>query len=98
MKSYQFFKICKRFYKKREKAVIQQSMRKEKTEKSWNSFFLTGYFMKPLKMAINYFFFNRSFCSQDFYFYFSSSFTAQFLFFDVRMTQEISKGEIENDK
>ena len=29
MKSYQFFKIYKRFYKKREKTVIQQSMRKE---------------------------------------------------------------------
>ena len=53
--------------------------------------------MKPLKMAINHFFFNRSFCSQDF-FYFASSFTAQFLFFDVRMTQEISKGQIGNDK
>ena len=48
MKSYQFFKICKRFYKKREKTVIQQSMRKEKTEKSWNFFYLKGYFMKPL--------------------------------------------------
>ena len=48
MKSYQFFKIYKRFYKKREKTVIQQSMRKEKTEKSWNFFYLKGYFMKPL--------------------------------------------------
>ena len=52
--------------------------------------------MKPMKIAINHFFFNRSFCSQDFYF--PSSFTAQFLFFDVRMTQEISKGEIGNNK
>ena len=33
MKSYQFFKIYKPFYKKREKAVIQQSMRKEKLRK-----------------------------------------------------------------
>ena len=33
MKSYQFFKIYKRFHKKREKTVIQQSMRKEKLRK-----------------------------------------------------------------
>ena len=30
MKSYQFFKICKRFDKEREKTLMQQSMRKEK--------------------------------------------------------------------
>ena len=29
MKSYQFFKLYKRFYKKREKTVIQQPMRKK---------------------------------------------------------------------
>ena len=51
MKSYQFFKIYKRFYKKREKTVIQQSMGKEKLTKI-------------------------------------------FLFFDVRITQEISKGKL----
>ena len=33
MKSYYFFKIYTRFYKKREKAVMQQSMRKEKLRK-----------------------------------------------------------------
>ena len=33
MKSYQFFKIYKRFYKEREKTVMQQSMRKEKLRK-----------------------------------------------------------------
>ena len=33
MKFYQFFKIYKRFYKKREKTVIQQSMRKKNWEK-----------------------------------------------------------------
>ena len=33
MRSYQYFKIYKRFYKKREKIVIQQSMRKEKLTK-----------------------------------------------------------------
>ena len=33
MKSCQFFKINKRFYKKREKTVTQQSMRKEKLRK-----------------------------------------------------------------
>ena len=33
MKSYQFFKIYERFYKKREKTLIQQSIRKEKLRK-----------------------------------------------------------------
>ena len=33
MKSYQILKIYKRFYKQREKAIIQQSMRKEKLRK-----------------------------------------------------------------
>ena len=33
MKPYQFFNIYKRFYKEREKTVIQQSMRKEKLRK-----------------------------------------------------------------
>ena len=79
MKSYQFFKIYKRFYKKREKNNHTAVNEKRKSEKNWNLFYLTGYFVKPLKMTINHFFFNRSFYSQDF-FYFASSFTAQFLF------------------
>ena len=62
MTLYQFLKTYKRFYKKREKTDIRQSMTKKK-QKSWNLFYLTGYFMRPLKMAINHFFFNRSFCS-----------------------------------
>ena len=33
MKSYQYFKICKRFDKEREKTLMQQSMRKEKLRK-----------------------------------------------------------------
>ena len=41
---------------------------KTKTWKSCTLFYLTGCFMKPLKIAINHFFFNRSFCSQDFFF------------------------------
>ena len=49
MKSYQFFKIYKRFYKKREKTVIQQSMRKEKTEKSWNFFLFNSLFYEALE-------------------------------------------------
>ena len=38
IKSYQFFKIYKRFYKKKEKKLIQQSMGK-KTGKSWTLFY-----------------------------------------------------------
>ena len=33
MKSYQFFKICKRFDKEIEKTLMQQSIRKEKLKK-----------------------------------------------------------------
>ena len=61
IKSYQFSKIYKRFHKEKEKTLTQQSMRKEKLRKVG-----TGYFIKPFKITINHFFFNRSFCSQDF--------------------------------
>ena len=64
MKSYQFLKIYKRFYKDREKTLIQQSMRK-KTEKSWTLLY-NRLFYKALKND-NYFFFNKSFCLQDFF-------------------------------
>ena len=47
MKSYQFLKIYKRFYKDREKTLIQQSMRK-KTEKSWTLLY-NRLFYKALK-------------------------------------------------
>ena len=51
MKSYQFFKIFKRFYKKKEKKpLIQQSTRKEKLRNVGLSF-ITGYFIKPFKMT-----------------------------------------------
>ena len=96
VKSYQFFKIYKRFYKK-EKNSHTAVNEQRKNERSCTLFYLTGYFMKPLKIVLNHFFFNRSFCSQD-CFYFASLFTAQFLFFDVTMMQEISKGEIGNEK
>ena len=52
MKSYQFFKIFKRFYKKREKkTLIQQSTRKEKLRKVELSF-IRGYFLKPFKLTV----------------------------------------------
>ena len=50
MKSYQFFKICKRFDKEREKTLMQQSMRKEKLRK-------VVCFIKSFNMIINHFFF-----------------------------------------
>ena len=75
MKSYKFFKTCKRFGKEREKTLIQQSMRKEKLIKV-RLCIITGCFIMPFKMII--------IC-----FYFASPFAAQFLLFDIRMTQEI---------
>ena len=71
IKSYQFFKIYKRFHKEREKTPIQQSMRKEKLRKV-RLCFITGCFINPFKMIINHFF------------NFSSSFAVQFQLFDVR--------------
>ena len=81
-----FFKICKRIDKEREKTLMQQSMRKEKLRKV-GLCFITGCFIKPFQMIITHFFY-----------FSSSSFAAQFLLFDVRMTQEISKGEVGNGK
>ena len=61
MKFYQFFKIYKR------KNSHTTDNEKRKTMKSWTSFYLTGYFMKPLKMAINHIFFNRYFVFTRFF-------------------------------
>ena len=85
MKSYQFFKICKRFGKEREKTLMQQSMRKEKLRKV-GLCLIKGCFIKSFNMIINHFF-----C-------FASSFAHQFLLFDIRMTQDISKREVGNGK
>ena len=54
MKSYHFFKICKRFDKEREKTLMQQSMRKEKLRKV-GLCFITGCFIKSFNMIINHF-------------------------------------------
>ena len=53
MKSYQFSKICKRFYKEREKNTRTAVNEKRKTEESWTF----------LQQAVS----SRSFCSQDFF-------------------------------
>ena len=85
MKSYQFFKICKRFDKEREKTLMQQSMRKEKLRK-FGLCVTTDCFIKSFNMIINHFF-----CI-------ASSLAAQFSLFDIEMTQEISKREVGNGK
>ena len=45
MKSYQFFKIYKRFGKERDKTLMHQSMRKEKLRKA-GLCFITSCFIK----------------------------------------------------
>ena len=85
MKSYHFFKICKRFDKEKVKTVMQLSMRKEKLRKD-GLCFITGCFIKSFDVIINHFF-----C-------FASLFAAQLLLFNIRMMQEISKGERRNSK
>ena len=67
MKSYQFSKICKRFYQERKITLIPQSMRKKRKLRKVGISFITGWFIKTFKMIINHFFFIRSFCSQDFF-------------------------------
>ena len=69
MKSYQFSEIYKHFYKKREKTLIQQSMREKKLRKV-GLCFVTVYIIKPLKMSVNHFFFNRFFLFTIFFFIF----------------------------
>ena len=64
VKSYQFLKIYKRFDKERERAICSSQWEKKNWEKL--EFFITGSFIKPLKIAINRFSFNSYFCSQDF--------------------------------
>ena len=58
MKSYQFFKISKRFDEEREKTLMQQSMRKERPRKV-GLCFITGSFMKSFNMIINNFLFRK---------------------------------------
>ena len=48
-------------------------------------YFVTGCFIKPFKVIIDQFFYSRFFCSQDIYFH-------------IRITQEISKRQIGNEK
>ena len=54
--------------------------------------FITGFFMKALKVIINFssigLFVHKIFIS------FANSFAAQFSLFDIRMTQKITKREI----
>ena len=61
MKSYQFFKLDKRFYKEREKVLKVQSMKKEKKRKV-GLCLIKSYFVRPFKVTVNQFFFNWSFC------------------------------------
>ena len=58
MKSDQFFKILRCFDKKREKMLMQQSMRKEKLRKI-GLCFITGCFIKSFNMIINHFLFRK---------------------------------------
>ena len=51
MKSYTFFKIYKRLNKERQKALMQQSMRKEKLREV-GICFITDCFLKPFKMIL----------------------------------------------
>ena len=91
IKSYQFFQILQRFYKEREKTLIEQSMKIEELRKIGLRF-ITGCFIKPFKMIIIFsligLFVYKIFID------FASSFAAQFLLFNIRMTQEISNRKI----
>ena len=70
VKSYHFFKICKRFDKEREKTLMQQSMRKEKLRKV-GLCFITGCFIKSFNMIINHFFVLPAHSQPNFWFFIS---------------------------
>ena len=57
MKSYQIFKIYKRFDKESENTIIEQRIRKEKLRKV-ELCFITVCFIKPIKVIIDQPFFN----------------------------------------
>ena len=67
MKSHQFFKICIRFDKEREKTLMQLSMRKEKLRKV-GLCFITGCLIKSFNMIINHFFVLQAHLQPNFYF------------------------------
>ena len=67
MKSYQFFKVCKRFDKERETTLMQQSMRKEKLRKV-GLCFITGCFRNSFNMIINHFFVSQAHSQPNFCF------------------------------
>ena len=67
MKSYQFFKICKRFGKEREKTLMEQAMRKEKLRKV-GLCFIKGCFIKSFNMIINHFFVSQAHSHSNFCF------------------------------
>ena len=80
-----FSKFGNALIRKEKKTLMQQSIRKEKLRKV-GLYFITACFIKTFNRIIIHFF-----C-------FASSFAAQFLLLEIRMTQEISKGEEGNDK
>ena len=57
---------------------------------------MTGCYIKPFNVII--IFSSTGLFAHKIFICFASSFAAQVLFFDISMTQEISKREIENDK
>ena len=62
-----FSKYINAFIRKEKKQSYSIVKEKRKTEKSWNLFYLKGCFTKPLKLAINHFFFNRPFLFTRFF-------------------------------
>ena len=67
MKSYQFFKIFKRFDKEREKTLTQPPMKKEKLRKV-GPCFTAGFFVKSFNMTINHFFVSQDHSQSKFCF------------------------------
>ena len=92
MKSYQFFKICKRFDKEREKILMQQSMRKEKLRKA-GLCFITGWFIKSFNMIINIFLFRKLIRSRIFAFWYQGD--ARNIKWGIREQQIARNGKLQ---
>ena len=88
------FQNLQMLFKKREKSHTAVN-EKRKTEKCWTLFYLTDYFMKPLKMAINHFFFNRSFLFTRFFLFCKLGHSTTFAFWFQDDTRNITRGNWE---
>ena len=88
---FSFTRFTNAFVRKK-KIVMQQSKSKQKLSKGCTLFYLTSCYMKPLRITINHFFFNRYFCSQAVFLFCRFVHRAIFLFWCLDDAKNIKRG------